>query len=213
MEQQNKIIGLVGRKGSGKSTMAARIMKRAPRLFVFDTMGEHSWVPNTFHDVDEADRFLAWGDTQEAFAGRYVPEDDLEADFAELATLAYEQGDMQFAVEEIPLLCSAGYLSPELGKVVRLGRHKDLSLLWTAQRAAEVSRTLTAMTDVFVLFSATEPRDLQAIADRCGTEIADRVARLPLHGFVIFDVIERRELDSGAVSTLLMAGAGQKAGE
>jgi len=202
MEQQNKIIGVVGRKGSGKSTMAHRILQRIPRLFVFDTMGEHGFVPNTCRDLGEAEEFLAWAEMQDTFAGRLIPDDDIEADFTVVARWVYEQGEMLFAIEEIPLLCRPGFLPPELGQLVRLGRHRDLSLLWTAQRAAEVSRTLTAMTDIFILFSSTEPRDLDAIADRCGTEIADKVSCLPLHGFLVWDVIARQEFNGHDLNSL-----------
>ena len=58
---------------------------------------------------------------------------------------------------------------------------------------AEVSRTLTAMTDVFILFATTEPRDLDAILDRCGDQLAEKVSRLGLHDCIGWDVITRRE--------------------
>jgi len=194
MELQNRIIGVVGRKGSGKSSFARRVLEHCSRLLVFDTMGEHDWLPNTFRDLDDTDQFLAWAEMQDAFAARYVPEGGLEQDFAELADLVYHQGNMLFAVEEIPLLCGAGYLPEELGRLVRLGRHRRVSLLWTAQRIAEVSRTLTAMTDYFILFACSEPRDLDAIRDRCGAEIAEKVSRLGLHDCLAWDVVSRREL-------------------
>ena len=54
---------------------------------------------------------------------------------------------------------------------------------------AEVSRRITSATDRFVLFAHTEPRDLDAIADRCGREVAERVARLPLHGKLVWDAV------------------------
>lgn len=203
MEVQNRIIGIIGRKGSGKSTFARRMLEHCPRLFLFDVMGEHRWIPNTFRDIEKADEFLAWGEREEYFAGRYVPVGDVAEEFTELAEIVFEQGDMTFAVEEVPLLCSASYLPPEFGRLVRLGRHRQVNLVWTAQRAAEVSRTLTAMTDIFVLFSSTEPRDLEAIADRCGAEIAQKVSRLGLHDLIIWNVIERREVGGLEAEELL----------
>ena len=98
---------------------------------------------------------------------------------------------MLFCVEEAPLVCKAGYLPPAFGKIVRTGRHRGIDLLWTAQRASEVSRTLTSATDLWILYSQTEPRDLDAIAERCGREVTDRVAGLGLHGSFTWDVIER----------------------
>jgi hypothetical protein len=64
-----------------------------------------------------------------------------------------------------------------------------VDLLWTGQRFAEIPRRLTSTTDYFVLFGQREPRDLEALADRVGRDVAGRVERLPLHGRVIFDVL------------------------
>ena len=92
MEIQNRIVGVIGRKGSGKSTLARGVLERCDRLFVFDTMGEHCWVPNTLRDLDEVDQFFAWAEMRDRFAGRYVPEGDIASDFAELAGVVYDQG-------------------------------------------------------------------------------------------------------------------------
>ena len=71
---------------------------------------------------------------------------------------------------------------------MRLGRHRAVDILWTSQRAGEVARRLTAQTDVFIIFRHTEPRDLDAIADRCGREVSDRVSRLGLHEYLTWNV-------------------------
>ncbi|MGH9508032.1 MAG: hypothetical protein ACRD2F_02045 [Terriglobales bacterium] len=202
---QNAVLGLVGRKGSGKSTLGRRIAERLPRVFVFDPMGEHGWVANTFADADDADEFLRWAAARPTFSGRLVPQWDEAQAFAELAELVYEIGGMALMVEEAPMVCRAGHLPPEFARLVRLGRHRRVGLLWTAQRMAEVSRTLSAMTDGFGLFASTEPRDLEETADRCGREAAERVARLPLHGLLGWDVIARREV--GAAGLLRLAQA------
>jgi hypothetical protein len=62
-------------------------------------------------------------------------------------------------------------------------------LVYTGQRFAELPRRLTATTDFFVLFGQREPRDLEALAERVGRDVAEWVERLPLHGRVIFDVL------------------------
>src|SRR5215831_8268955 len=98
MEQQNRITGIIGRKGAGKSRKAREILQCAPRLFVFDTMGEHEFVPNTCRDLQEAEEFLAWAEMQGTFAGRFIPDDDIEGTFTVTAQWVYEQGEMLFAV-------------------------------------------------------------------------------------------------------------------
>ena len=202
MDQQNRIIGIAGRKGSGKSTVARRILERSPRVFVFDTVGDHRWVPNSFRHFEDADQFLVWAEDRDYFAGRYIPQFDLGRDFEDVCDIVYHQGDLLLAVEEVPMLCSPSYLPPSFDRIVRLGRHRKISALWTAQRMAEVARRLTAATDVFILFAHTEPRDLDAIADRCGGDVAEKVSRLGLHGFLIFDVLSRRELPIRDLETL-----------
>ncbi len=193
MEIQNKIVGIVGRKGSGKSTMFRRVMERCPRLFVFDSMGEHRWIPNRFDDFGDVLEFLACveAEGEPTFAGSYVPQADLVEDFCDLSHEVYSMGNLIFGVEEVSMLCGPSFLPLEFDRIVRLGRHRRVNVVWTAQRMAEVARRLTAATDVFVLFAHTEPRDLDAVADRCGRDAAEQVAELPLHGAIVFDAISR----------------------
>jgi hypothetical protein len=191
---QNRIVGLVGRKGSGKSTRVATLLKYVPRIFVWDPMGDHSdLLPDVFEGIDmELEEYFEQARRVKTFACGYVPEGDPEKEFNEVCELVYIHGRMLFVIEEVPLVCKAGYVPSMFGRIVRTGRHKGIDVLWTAQRAAEVSRTLTAMTDVWVFFSQTEPRDLDAIAERCGREVADKVAGLGLHDSFVWDVIERK---------------------
>ena len=191
---QNKITGIVGRKGSGKSVALRHELERCPRLFLFDTMAEHTWIPNKFYALDEVEEFLDWARKQETFAGRFIAEENLEEEFSGLADLVYDFGYMTFAIEEIPMMCTASFQPPALDRIIRLGRHRFLDVVYTGQRAAEISRRITAATDSFIWFGHTEPRDLEAIADRCGREIAERVARLPLHGKLTWDAVPHGNL-------------------
>jgi hypothetical protein len=196
MELQNKFIGVCGRKGTGKSVTARRILQRQDRVFVADQMFEHSWVPqhNTFDDLDEVEEFFEWAAVQRYCCASYIPKGDLKEDMEELCQIVYEHGNVVFGIEEVASLCGANFLPPALSRITRLGRHQSLSVVYTTQRAGEISRALTAATDIFVLFHCAEPRDLACIAERCGNQIAEKVARLPLHDYVVFDVVARTEI-------------------
>lgn len=196
MDLQNKFVGICGRKGSGKSVLARRILQRQGRVFIADLMGEHTWVPekNTFDTLEDADDFLAWADSQRYCCGSFIPQTDLKAEAEELCTMIYEYGNLLFGIEEIASLCGPNWLPPALSKITRLGRHRRVSVLYTTQRAGEISRALTAATDIFVLFHCAEPRDLGAIAERCGNSVAEKVLKLALHDFVIFDVVAQKEI-------------------
>jgi len=187
---QALIVGIAGRRGSGKSTMARYLAQCCYRIMVWDPMAEHRWVPNRFASMQRLEQFMAWAAAQSTFAGRYVPETaELTEEFGEVCGLVYDYGDLVFLVEEVPMVSSPSSLPGEFDRLVRLGRHQEVSIIYTAQRLAETARRLTAATDYFVLLQHHEPRDLDAIADRCGHEVANRVARLPRHGYLIWSAV------------------------
>jgi hypothetical protein len=190
-EIQNRITGIVGVKGSGKSTAFAALLRRRERLVLWDSLGEHSWVPNCCESLETLRAFLQWSRSRERFASSYIPSGDLQEEIEEVAGMVYARGDLAFGIEELPLVCQPSYIPPMLGKLIRTGRHRQIDVVWSAQRAGEVARLVTAQTDEFVLFSQREPRDLDAIADRCGRDVAERVAALGLHGHFRWDAVNR----------------------
>jgi hypothetical protein len=195
-ELRNRVIGIAGRKGSGKSALTREILKHCMREFVFDTMGEHTWVPEKFNSLDEAWVYIAMhGGDPQPFQGAYVAEDagdeSLDTDFAEICTAVWESGNMTLAVEELPMLSEPNYVPPAFNRLVRLGRHRSVNILYTGQRLSECPRRVTAATDIFALFHTSEPGDLDRIAERCGPETAEVVSHLGDHEFVIYDVATR----------------------
>jgi hypothetical protein len=197
---QNRIVGNIGRKGSGKSTVLADMLQTLDRPIVFDPLAEHDWTPNELSSMDALREFFRWNKKRAMWAANYVPGENLEADLEELSRLVYERGDCSIAIEEIPLIATPGHMPDGFGKLVRTGRHRKVDVYWTAQRAAEVPRTLTSLTDEFIFFSQTEPRDLDAIAARCGKEIADRVMNLGEHEHFTYDVVKRSVVTDAAAS-------------
>jgi len=204
-ELQNRIVAIIGRKGSGKSTTLAERLKTADRLVVFDPLGEHcgkkDWLPNEISSLSELENFFRWNRKRGQFAAGYVPGEDLEEEVEGVAGVLYQRGNLVFGIEEVPLICSPSYLPPVLGKLIRTGRHRQIDITWTAQRASECARTLTSLTDEFVLFSQTEPRDLDAIAARCGDEVARKVAELGRHDYITWDVGARSLVEHSSAGT------------
>jgi hypothetical protein len=215
-ELQNRIVAIIGRKGSGKSTMLAERLKTVERLVVFDPLGEHSgpkgWLPNELSSLPELESFMLWNRKRGQFAAGYVPGDDLEEEVEGVARVLYQRGNLVFGIEEVPLICSPSYLPPVLGKLIRTGRHRQIDIVWTGQRASECARTLTSLTDEFVLFSQTEPLDLDAIGKRCGDEVARRVAGLGRHDFITWDVGARRLVEHLGSGTQSRMDAGESDG-
>jgi hypothetical protein len=188
-ELQNCIIGIVGRKGSGKSTALREVVNSQSRVVIFDAMAEHR-SPNVFYDPDDCLDFLERNRKRPLFHCALRPRADEEDALNGLAEEVFRIGYICFAVEEVPWFSTASSQPEGLDKLARMGRHRQVDLVWTAQRMTEVSRRLTSATDVFVLFSMTEPRDLNALAERCGPEVAGKVQDLGLHGRLVYDVLK-----------------------
>jgi hypothetical protein len=191
---QNEIIGIVGRKGSGKSTALHRIVSSAPRLILWDPLGEHKFCPNPLKTTEQLKQSFEWTRGRENFAARFIPESDLAEAFNGFAELVYRRGRLICGIEEAPMISQPNWLPPGFDKLCRLGRHRAISMVWTAQRMSEVARRLTSATDRFFLFRHTEPIDIDAIGKRCGIEVADKVSRLGQHETLLWDALTQQIL-------------------
>jgi hypothetical protein len=190
-ELQNRIVGIVGRKGSGKSTAMREITCSQERVVIFDAMAEHR-SPNVFYSVESCLAYLARHARDLFFHCALRPRSQEEESLNRLAREVFRLGSICFAVEEVPWFSTPASQPEGLDLIARMGRHRQIDMVWTAQRIAEVSKRLTAATDVFVLFASTEPRDLNALSERCGPEVAGKVQHLGLHGRLVYNVLAHR---------------------
>jgi hypothetical protein len=155
-------------------------------------MGEHNFGQRVA-DLDEALEMLDAVKGWENFALTFQPgRGDLAGAVDTLCDAVFDIGNLTLALEEIPHYCTAGSMPEGLDMLARMGRHRQIDLVYTGQRFAEIPRRLTATTDYFVLFGQREPRDLEALAERVGRECAFCVETLSIHGRVIFDVLAGR---------------------
>jgi hypothetical protein len=190
--KRNVVIGCVGLRGSGKSTALREIMSCRPRLVVVDVMGEHNFGQRV-GDLEEALEMLDAVQDRETFALALQPgRGDLAGVVDQICDYVFEIGNLTLALEEVPHYATASSMPEGLEALARMGRHRHIDLVYTGQRFAELPRRLTATTDFFVLFGQREPRDLEALAERVGRDVAERVDGLPLHGRIIFDVLAGR---------------------
>jgi hypothetical protein len=190
--KRNIVVGCVGLRGSGKSMALREIIACRPRLVVVDVMGEHGFG-EVVSDLEEAFEVLDAVQRRQIFAVTIQPaRGDLADVVDQVCDYVFEIGHLTLALEEVPHYATASSMPEGLEVLARMGRHRNVDLVYTGQRFAEIPRRLTATTDVFVLFGQREPSDLSALSDRVGREVAGRVERLPLHGRVIYDVLAGR---------------------
>jgi hypothetical protein len=183
----NRIIGLIAPKGSGKSYKAAELWGGMERAAVFNIVRKDAaFLSGATHVFDGQPREFARALGAEQFRIIYRPtnvqvSDNGEITFAEFRLFVeccFERGNMCMLVDEAHLLCSSRHIPPRFAQALILGRHENLDICYVAQGFSLVARLLTRNTDEFYFWKIIEPSDLQGIRERCGPEVADKVANL-----------------------------------
>lgn len=167
--QNNSIVGVFGKKGSGKSTLVKKCLQNMNRYIVVDPMHEYTGVIcYSWHDVaDVLKDFKAFN-----FKIVYRSPNDTDMDnfFALINTRnrethRFELTDFSLVFEEVDLHCSPYYVHDGIKYLTRYGRHSGRSFLYVSRRPAAVNRDMTSQTDLMISFKQVEPNDLKYFAN------------------------------------------------
>lgn len=182
---QNRIVFITGRKATGKTTLANALANEAyhmgRRVVVIAPMGGFD-LPGAPTIASEKELF-----SDRTFGRSFVvnpPNDALAA-----LAIRYAQGigNCVLVVDEIDLYADVHAPDDNVVKqIVRYGRHRAVSLIGVSQRPANVMRDMTAQCDYIVMFQSTEQRDVLYLADRIGSDNADRVRTLPQFHYMVY---------------------------
>lgn len=189
---RNRIIGIVGMRGHGKSTLLRELVDGASKMLIIDTLVEHSdpdedalWkalpvLSNSYLDAIhkiETNKFdrhaLLLPPVQDH--QQIVFEYYCKAAFA--AAVRYKQ-PVFFVIEEADWFSNPNWENEGLTLLIQYGRHGPVNLIWTARNIGAVSRKLTSETDAYFLFHIQEPGWLDSLGERLGVDVADRVKLL-----------------------------------
>jgi hypothetical protein len=159
MRKINEIGVILGRKGTGKTTLTRSLLAHAGnrRNLLLDSLREYDvgCRPDSFVDLVEYYNRVR---DYHAWTICYTPISDQEVRaWWRLCRLA---SHAIIWAEEVDRYCSAWNINPDLKWLLNYGRHRALSLVGIARRPAAVHRDLTSQADWLVSFNTTEPRDL-----------------------------------------------------
>jgi hypothetical protein len=184
----NRIIGLIGPTGSGKSYMAAKAMAECERCAVYQLKRIHE-EPAFVMVADE----VIDGNPKEFAIKLSLPEfhyvylcqpPDVEGkrlvvkDLAWFIEACYTRERMCMIIDEAHFFCDPWHIPVTFRQAVVMGRSRFLDIIYCAQKFSTISKELTANTHELFIWRITEPGDLASISERCGQECAEAVSQL-----------------------------------
>jgi hypothetical protein len=183
----NKIIIVIGPKRSGKTRKVASLIEDIDRSVTFDLMKDGQYSErNAVVRGRPADLARAIGPDVKKFAIIYQPviinlkDNGLinSPEFEPILKLCHLRGDMYFIIDEAHLICNSRNCPPELVMASYVGGHSGFSMILIAQSFSGIHPIIRRNADEFYFWKIIEPSDLEGVADRCGSEVADKVASL-----------------------------------
>ncbi|MBX3495675.1 MAG: DUF87 domain-containing protein [Parvibaculum sp.] len=186
---------VVGRRGSGKSTLTKGLLKDRPKVLVFDPQGEYGgrgWVrcDSRLQILHEMRKRWASG-----FRLAYVPvPGDEIAELHKIAQLCLSANapyndyadprKLTLVVEEANLSIPTHTLPVDLNGILRVmnqGRHYGIEVVAVTQRPALVSRTFRGNVATSYVFALPDEDDQQAMLKKLGKNFKERLRTLPNH--------------------------------
>lgn len=188
---QNKIIGVVAPKGSGKTTRMAGFVATCPRVAIYDPMADtdfqYQYVATEIvrEDLKALGRFIAQDEFQVLFQPKPPAQDGEEwhyEDFRAFIQLCWRRaqliGPMTVVVDEAHYTMSKKTMPLEMWNLITNGRRYGLDVCWITQRFVGVNGWVRANADEYWFFRLVHPADLQTVAEICGNEVMELVRDL-----------------------------------
>lgn len=167
-------IFIYGMRGSGKTELMKYLLKqydlRGIKTYVFDTL--HQYKINLKNGKI----------IKPSFAMK-------QAIFAKVCYYLWSKGNYVFFIEEIDQFCNPRWLPSYLDSLVQLGRNRNISVIATSRRVAEVHSTIVANCEHHFIFKAFLPRDLEYYQRYVG-KIVWEALNLPKYHFIYYRVGE-----------------------
>ena len=180
---EKKIILILGKRGTGKSYLAMKLIENERRLLVFDTLGEYE--NGVVFEAEKSEQFMEFW--KRIYSGNfrliYRPLNP-EAEIDEIAELVFLLGYMTFLVEEVDCYCTSWQISDAFAHIVQRGRHKNISLIGVTQRPFGIHRLLTSQAKEIYIFGTNEPRDREYLKLLLGEAIEAKLDQLKQYEYV-----------------------------
>lgn len=180
----------MGQRGCGKSYLCKNIQKLWPKRVIIDSLGEYDdgEIVHSFPELTQKLVELKNSNSQNfAVVYQFDPESEIsEEEFNQIMRVCYHFGNIQIVVEEIQLYSTVHSMPHWLKQNLLIGRHQNLSLIFTSQRPGEVNKTVISQCSHIFVGKIVEGNDLNYLKATLGKEI-QRLTNIPDRNFLYFN--------------------------
>jgi len=180
---EKKITLIFGKRGSGKSYLADKLIENENRIVVFDVMSEYT--NGVVFGTEDFDQFIEfWRKVYcHKFRLIYRPIKPIE-EVERIGELVYTLGGCTFLCEEIDCVCCTNRISDNFAAIIQRGRHKNITLIGITQRPFGINRLLTSQAKEIYVFNTNEPRDREYLRILLGQDIDSKLDSLKQFEYV-----------------------------
>lgn len=180
---EKKVILVMGKRGSGKTYLVERLIRKERRLFIWDRMSEYrQGVVFTAEEKEDFQKFFAKV-YRKQFRIIYRPLHPVP-EMAWISDLVYALGNLTFVVEEIDSICTSYVLDERFEAIVNRGRHRNIKLIGVTPAPFGIHRDLTRQAKEIYVFNTKEPRDIQYLKALLGQEVEGKLSALEQYQYV-----------------------------
>lgn len=171
---KTRVIYLIyGKTGSGKSTLAKKLIKNFSRICIIDALHEYNEGIIFYSLMDFTNYLKTYKYQKENFT--YIFRFTNDNDINNLFVLIYELENICLLLEEAEIYISPYSKRSSFLKLVRYGRHKEISIIGIARRISELSTDFRAQVNKIYTFKQTDFNDLKKL-ESLGIYDADKLA-------------------------------------
>lgn len=177
--KQAEIVCIFGKRGSGKSYLAKKMMRGLGRCIVVDPKREYRGGRVVSHPLELYREIRG----KQTFAAIYRPPYgvDVREHFPWLCRVALHVGNLWFMVDELPKCVDRNRSPREWDELIAEGRHALVRIVAMSQRPQKVSRDLTENASRVYVFRTHEPRTLKYYRDFMDDAALEKIKGLPDH--------------------------------
>ena len=105
---------------------------------------------------------------------------------ATLGAKVWTQGNQILVVEELEMICSSSRIGKKFARLIHLGRHRRVGILFTARRIADCHKLPISQAHHLFLFRTHLPNDILYLKSILGLA-AEELPKLPEYHFAHWD--------------------------